>query len=76
MEKNIPIHTNGNNQSTIYGIYVVDFTEKEKFSGSKFNSDYYGGKLKLKPSIKYAQDIVRYRIEEFHFDGIYFDTDR
>ncbi|CAF4437095.1 unnamed protein product, partial [Adineta steineri] len=36
--------------------------------GPEFNYDYYDEKLKLKPAVKYAQDIVRYWIEEFHLD--------
>ncbi|CAF1005146.1 unnamed protein product [Adineta steineri] len=42
--------------------------------GPEFNYDYYDEKLKSKPAVKYAQDIVRYWIEEFHLDGIRFDA--
>ncbi|CAF0954312.1 unnamed protein product [Adineta ricciae] len=42
--------------------------------GAEFNYDYYDEALKLKPAVKYAQDVVRYWIGEFHFDGIRFDA--
>ncbi|UJR09363.1 hypothetical protein I4U23_013607 [Adineta vaga] len=42
--------------------------------GAEFNYDYYDETLKLKPAVKYAQDVVRYWVGEFHFDGIRFDA--
>ncbi|CAF1252015.1 unnamed protein product [Adineta steineri] len=53
-----------NHSSVAYSLVLI---------GPEFNYDYYDGKLKLRPSIKYAQDIVRYSAEEFHLDGIRFD---
>ena len=30
----------------------------------------------MKPAVKYAQDIVRYWVGQFHLDGIRFDAGR
>ena len=48
--------------------------EDPYYWGPEFNYDYYDEKLKLKPAVKFAQDIVRYWVGDFHLDGIRFDA--
>ncbi|CAF0762310.1 unnamed protein product [Rotaria sordida] len=42
--------------------------------GPELNYEYYDEQQNLKPAFKFATDVVRYWIDEFHLDGIRFDA--
>ncbi|NJK39135.1 MAG: alpha-amylase [Oscillatoriales cyanobacterium RM2_1_1] len=44
--------------------------------GPEFNYEHYDEKLDLKPSWKFAGDVVRFWIQEYHIDGIRYDAAR
>lgn len=42
--------------------------------GPELNYEYYDEEQKCRPAVKFASDVVRYWIGEFHLDGIRFDA--
>jgi len=50
-------------------IYIDSF-----YWGPELNYEYYDEQQNLKPAFKFASDVVRYWISEFHLDGIRFDA--